>query len=148
MSEGLRAILAMYAFQVGGGCESDDELGVKCTLTRALKLGAQCSDQQLALVHSWFKGGMPKLGWHSAAQLTAALQSNQLRDLCYDQPYTASHQNMWTNIVVTHIGSYVRVNASAETLVSSDDPGYHQRFVTEYRIGRDAVTVISHRQSK
>src|SRR5579859_6685684 len=51
MSEGFKAILAMYALQVGAGCKND----YQCVLTQDLGLGNQCSDQQVNLVRSWFK---------------------------------------------------------------------------------------------
>jgi glutathione S-transferase len=60
MSEGINAILAMYALQTGGGCEGHDDAGLRCELTKSLGLGAQCSEKHLKLVRSWFKNEVPK----------------------------------------------------------------------------------------
>jgi hypothetical protein len=46
MSDGLRAILAMYALQNGAGCDGGNE-NLTCALTDALKVGGQCSAQHL-----------------------------------------------------------------------------------------------------
>jgi hypothetical protein len=46
LSEPVRAILAMYALQDGGGCEGENdpkENGLHCILTTALGVGPQCS---------------------------------------------------------------------------------------------------------
>jgi hypothetical protein len=53
LGEGLRAILAMYGLQDGGGCEQNtdpNENGLHCVLTTALGVGPQCSAAQLRLI--------------------------------------------------------------------------------------------------
>jgi hypothetical protein len=53
LSDGTKAILAMYALQIGAGCggrRPTDE--IHCELTTALGLGAQCSAQHISLVRT------------------------------------------------------------------------------------------------
>jgi hypothetical protein len=61
LTEGLRAILAMYTLQSGAGCEDPvPDKKLSCALNTALKVGPQCSDAQLQLVGAWFKS-VPKM---------------------------------------------------------------------------------------
>ncbi len=90
LNEGLRAILAMYTIQAGGGCEGYDSVGFKCVLTRRLNLGAQCSAEHQALVLSWFKQELPQVADYPPERLSEARRRNDLESVCYNQPSTAT----------------------------------------------------------
>jgi len=106
MSDGLRAILALYAFEAGAGCTTytRDHEELQCALTRDLGLGAQCSLAHLNLIASWFKNGMPAFGWLTDAQLRRAQQTNELSGRCYNQPDGATLQSTWEHVGVDRMG--------------------------------------------
>lgn len=144
LSGGVRAILAMSAFQAGGGCSGNDDAGLKCELTHALGLGAQCSKRHLELVRSWFRGGMPPLGGNTSAQLSQGIASGDLASLCYAQPDTATYQNAWQIIRARIYGDTVTIDATSEGGQVADGPLSRNRFSTTYRIGPSDVTVVEH----
>lgn len=144
LSQGIRAILAMYALQVGGGCEGHDEMGLKCELTKSLGLGAQCSDEHLSLVRSWFKKEIPPMSGHPEHTIQRVLKSGDLQSICYNAPYTATNQVIWEIIRVKKDNDHIFVDAINRWTVSADGPSGQNRYKTEYRINADTVTVIAH----
>lgn len=144
--EGTKAILAMYALQIGGGCEGNDEQGLKCELTKALGLGAQCSSQHLSLVRAWFKELLPPLSGHSELTVQNAIKSGELGSICYNQPYTATRQQIWEIIRVSTEDNLVSVDAISQWTASADGPSGKNRYSTIYRVDENAVTVLSHRK--
>lgn len=145
--EGIKAILAMYALQVGGGCEGHDEAGLKCELTKSLGLGAQCSDRHLNLVRSWFKKEMPPMGWYPERVIQRVLKSSDLQSICYNAPYTATRQVIWKTIRVKKENDHFHIDAIRHWTASADGPSGQDRYQTEYRIDAHMVVVIAHKKS-
>lgn len=148
LSEGIKAILAMYALQVGGGCEGRDEHGVRCVLTTSLELGAQCSERHLSLVRSWFKKELPRMHGFSDQSIQRALKSGDLHSICYNAPHTATRQVIWEIIRIKKDNNLVFVDAMSHWTASSggDGPSGQNRYQTEYRINTDTVTVVTHKE--
>jgi len=148
MTEGVKAILAMYALQVGGGCEGSDDEGLKCELTKALGLGAQCSNEHLQLVKAWFKNEMPPMSGYPEQTIQRVLKSGDLESICYNQPYTATRQQIWEIIRVRKDGNLVSVDAISHWTASADGPSGNNRYLTTYRVEEHGVTVVNHRKVK
>lgn len=146
MSEGVRAILAMYALQIGGGCEGNDEAGLKCELTKALGLGAQCSRGHLQLVQSWFNKEMPPMNGYPEQTIQRVLSSGTLESICYNQPHTATRQQIWEIIRVKKESNLVSVDAISRWTASADGPSGQNRYSTTYRVEENGVTIVNHRK--
>ena len=146
LSQGIRAILAMYALQVGGGCEGHDEMGLKCELTKSLGLGAQCSDEHLGLVRSWFKKEIPPMSGHPEHTIQRVLKSGDLQSICYNAPYTATRQVIWEIVRVNKSNDRVFVDAISHWTVGADGPGGRDRYQTEYQVDAHTVTVVAHKK--
>ena len=140
LSDGLRAILAMYALQRGTGCTRSETY--QCVLTAALEIGGQCSDEHLQLVKTWFKSGMPKMDGYAETHYRHLDSLDDLRNICYQRPDGASIQSMWDLIRVSISGTRVRVYAHGNWMVR--DKGGEFRFDTEYEVGPSFIKVISH----
>lgn len=111
-SEGVKAILALYALENGAGCEGKNERElVNCALTKELGLGANCSADHIALVRTWFDI-TPNLTsrwnerWNKETRKAGSLEA-----LCYSQPDTASWHNIWEIIRISTEGEVVTVEA-------------------------------------
>ena len=146
LSEGMKAILAMYALEVGGGCQGHDESGLRCKLATELGLGAQCSPKHLNLVHSWFKNGMPRMSGYRADLFRRGLKTDELRSICYNQPEGATYQEIWEIIRIEKKNDKVTVNAISNWTVGSDGPSGRKRYKTVYRIHSHEIAVLSHEQ--
>jgi len=143
-SEGMKAILALYALESSAGCEGNDEQGrVKCALTRELGLGANCSEAHIGLVRDWFTR-IPKLTSRWIEQRDGdAKKPGALEDFCYRQPDTAGWQNVWEFI-------RVEVNADRVTVDATwfGGSGYgrtRERSIARYRIGAHEITPLGAR---
>jgi hypothetical protein len=146
VSEGMKAILAMYALQIGGGCEGNDDQGLKCELTKALGLGAQCSKQHLNLVTAWFKREMPSMSGYPEQTIQRVLKSGELGSICYNQPYTATRQQIWEIIRVKTEKNIVSIDAISHWTASADGPSGKNRYSTTYRIDENSVAILNHRK--
>jgi hypothetical protein len=147
MSEGINAILAMYALQSGGGCTENDDAGLMCELTKSLGLDAQCSEKHLQLVRSWFKNDVPAMSIYPAATIKRSFKSGELEPICYNTPYTATVQAKWEIIKVKTEDNLVFVDAIRRwTFNSADGPFYRMRYKTEYRINPNTIAVIAHKE--
>ena len=147
MSEGINAILAMYALQTGGGCEGHDDAGLRCELTKSLGLGAQCSEKHLKLVRSWFKNEVPAMSIYPEATIQRSFKSGELEPICYKAPDTSTVQEVWEIIKVKREDNLVLVDAIRRwTFNSADGPSYRSRYKTEYRINAHTITVVAHKE--
>lgn len=141
ISEGLKAILAMYALQVGAGCETDEQ----CVLNQGLGLGTQCSEQQINLVNSWFKTEIVILDDGTEGAFQRLLKSGDFGPICSRTPSRISPgQNMWEIIRVKNGDNLVFVDATSCSVVTVDGPCRRTRFQTEYRINSNSITIVSH----
>jgi len=146
LTEGLRAILAMYALQDGGGCEGEtdpNEKGLHCALTTALGVGPQCSEAQLRLVRAWFKS-LPKMSGLAADHYLNIQRPDSLETICYAAPYTASFQQIWDRIRVTQDGGEVVVDAVGSWLARDESGHFHYR--SKYKIEDHSITTLSHEE--
>ena len=145
MSDGLRAILALYAFEAGAGCTTytRDHEELQCALTRDLGLGAQCSLAHLNLIASWFKNGMPAFGWLTDAQLRRAQQTNELSGRCYNQPDGATLQSTWEHVGVQVRGQRVTIDSTVISGRAADGPLTRRRYASVYEIRGREIAVVS-----
>jgi hypothetical protein len=140
-SEGLRAILALYALENGAGCEGKNGQDlVRCALTGALGLGANCSEAHVRLVRTWFTRTTNLTSRWSEQRDADAKQAGSLENLCYRQPDTASWQNIWEIIRVDVASDVVTVDAIF--FGGSQHGRTRARYITSYRIGRHQVTEL------
>ena len=141
LSDGLKAILAMYALQNSAGCEGGNN-NISCALTDALELGGQCSEKHISLVRTWFQGSLPKMGrymdWAYDVQ-----KPGQLEAVCYMQPDTSTFQDKWDKIQVTQDGNHLVIDAHGTSLSHEDSTSF--KFSTEYEILDHSIRVISHK---
>lgn len=145
LPESLKAILAMYALQKGADCRGYDESGLRCRLTTALGLGAQCSRKHVQLVRTWFASGFPNMGGYSEPSLASALQSGDLASMCYGAPEGATRQQTWLRITVRRENDLVFVDATSFWMSGVDGPTGEHRYASVYRLGPDEVGVVSHK---
>ena len=143
LSEGVRAILAMYALENSAGCESEtqQDKGLHCELTAALKIGPQCSAAQLQLVRAWFKT-IPVMGVHSPEQYAKIQTPGVLEDLCYASSKTDNFQRQWDRIRIKQDGTEVSVDAVGSFNVRDQTGQFHYR--TTYRLNDHSITTLSH----
>jgi len=143
LSDGLKAILAMYALQNSAGCEGGNN-NISCALTDALELGGQCSDKHISLVRTWFRESLPKMGRYMDWAYKDIQKLGQLESVCYLQPDTSTFQEKWDKIQVTQNGSHVVVDAHGTSLSHEDSASF--KFTTEYEILDHSIRVISHQE--
>jgi len=132
LSEGLKAILAMYALQNDTGCTGVDE-DYSCELTDALSVGGQCSKNHIEIVRSWFKSGMPNMSFNSGG----------IEDICYKTPETATFQQKWDLIRVEIKNNHILVYAHGAWLARDNSGSF--KYISEYEINRDSITVVSNK---
>jgi hypothetical protein len=140
-SEGVRAILALYALQNGAGCGASGESGLlKCELTSALGLGENCSEEHLKLVRTWFSK-TPNLSFRWNARLNSdAKKPGALEDLCYRQPHTGSWHNVWEILRVSDAADTVKIDG---VLIGGSPSGWtRMRYISTYRITPESVVEV------
>jgi hypothetical protein len=142
LPESFRAILAMYALQAGSDCVRSDNL--RCKLTSSLGLGTQCSKDQISLVRKWFRGEIPRMGGHPEWAYKEIQNPGRLESICYNQPDTATWQEIWDTIRVGIRKNLVFVDAMYSWTVGSDGPRGHTGYSTVYRIAKDRIITVSH----
>jgi hypothetical protein len=141
LSEGVKAILAMYALQNGAGCEGKNEQAlVKCALTSELGLGANCSEEHVRLVRAWFAKTPNLTGRWDERWNRDARKAGSLENLCYGQPDTGSWHNIWEIIRVDVSSDLVTVDAIF--FGGSQHGRTRARYVTSYRIGEREITEL------
>ena len=139
ISDGLRAILAMYALQNGAGCSGGHE-NISCSFTNALSVGRQCSKEHIDLVLTWFGKSIPKMSGYGDWIYTRG----DFKSICYDTPDSATFQRVWDTIRVRLSGNHVIIDAHGSWLARDKSGSF--RYITEYRINKSTVTVISHKE--
>jgi uncharacterized protein len=145
LSDGMRAILAMYALQNGAGCAGGNE-NIRCSLTDSLNVGAQCSKEHVNLIRTWFRQSIPKLGGYGDDVYKNIQTPGGLEAGCYKKPDGATFQSIWDIIRVTQNGNHVIVDAHGTWLAREKTGSF--RYLTEYRINKDSVTVITHKEMR
>jgi hypothetical protein len=147
LGEPLRAILAMYALQDGGGCEGNtdpSENGLHCMLTTALGVGPQCSAAQLQLVRAWFKTSIPRMSGLAPDIYLNVQRPGTLENICYAAPMTATFQQTWDRIRVRQDGTEIFVDAVGSWLSRGTTGGFHYR--TTYKVDDHSITTLSHEE--
>lgn len=142
LTEGLRAILAMYALQSGAGCANKTK---QCALNTALKVGPQCSEAQLQLISAWFKSVPQMSAEQTDTNKYVDIQHpGTLKKLCVSTPDDGDgNVQIWTTIKVTQDGGKVFVEAAGEA-VAGGDQFFRFRYKSEYEIAGHSVTTLSH----
>ncbi len=146
LSEGLRAILAMYALQSGAGCgKAAVNKKQECALNTALKVGPQCSDAQLQLISAWFKSVPQMSAEQTDRNKYVDIQApGSLKKLCLSTPDDGEGNfQIWTNIKVSQDGGKILVDASGEA-VAGDDQVFRFNYKTEYEIAGHSIITLSH----
>lgn len=141
MSEGMRAILAMYALQNGAGCAGGNE-NISCLLTDSLNISGQCSKEHISLIRTWFKNSIPQMSNYADSVYENIQNPDGLENICYRMPDTATFQHKWDIIRVSQKGDTVKVDAHGTFLEREETGSY--RYVTEYNIKKNSVIAISH----
>jgi hypothetical protein len=141
-SESMKALLALYALENGAGCEgkNEDDL-VRCALTAELGLGANCSEEHIRLVRSWFVITPNLTSRWNERWNAKAKESGSLEGLCYGQPDTASWHNTWEIIRVRSSGE--AVNVEAIQFWGSQHGHGRVRYRNSYKVGPDTITEVS-----
>lgn len=146
LTEGLRAILAMYALQSGAGCgKTAADKTQECALNTALKVGPQCSDAQMQLVRAWFKSVPQMSAEQTDRNKYIDIQPpGSLKKLCLSTPDDGEgNAQIWTNIKVTQDGGKILVDAAGQA-VAGEDQVFRFRYKTEYEIAGHSILALSH----
>jgi hypothetical protein len=143
ISDGMRAILAMYALQNGAGCDGSNQ-SFGCLLPESLNLGRQCSEKHIDIIRTWFKKSIPKMSGYSDSVYKNIQTPGDLEAICYKMPDTATFQYRWDIICVTQNEDNVIVDAHGTWLEREETGSF--RYITEYKINQDSVVVISHKK--
>ena len=143
MSDAMRAILAMYALQNGAGCWGGNE-NLRCVLTDSLNIGGQCSKEHIKIIRTWFKKSIPKMSGYRDDIYKNVQTPGNLEDICYKKPDSSTFQNTWDIIRVTQNGNNVIVDAYGHWLEREESGSF--RYITDYRINKDSVVVVSHKK--
>ena len=143
----VQAILAMYALQLGAGCEGRDPRGaLQCSLVQDLGLGAQCSAAHVEAVRSTFAHGLPPMGGLASFHYRAPLHTDQLKSMCYSSPDTATFQRIWTTLRVRAAGS--RVVVSAEGAWAARDASGTFTYRTVFSTSSGVTRYLEHRRTR
>lgn len=146
LTEGLRAILAMYALQSGAGCgKSAADKTRECVLNTALKVGPQCSDAQLQLIGAWFKS-VPQMSAEPTDRnkYVDIQPPGSLKKLCLSTPDDGEgNTQIWTTIKVTQDGGKIVIDAAGEA-VAGDDQVFRFHYKTQYEIAGHSILALSH----
>jgi hypothetical protein len=150
LSPALRAVLALYAMRANGGCPAGETGGkdaaLRCPLTTALGLGAQCSDAQIALVRKFFKDGIPPLHL-TRAQAAEINRTGDLEHACNATSYAAGHQTLWLEIrLQTMSQERVRIIARGSWTAGPEGGGGTFGSLSVFRLFPDHVEVVSHKE--
>ena len=145
LSEAFKAILAMYAVQVGGGCRGSS-YNLECALTSSLGLGLQCSKEQINLVRKWFRKEIPRMEWYPEWAYKEIQKPGQLESVCYKSPDGATVQRGWETIKVGIRKNLVFVDAVYYWTLTADGPSGRTGYSTVYRIAKDRVVTVSHKK--
>jgi hypothetical protein len=143
MPVAVRAILALYALEVGGGCSQEDKDGLQCELTAGLGLGPQCSPAHVSLVRSWFSGEVPAMAGYAERMYQHPEQPGVLERICYSAPFTATRQRVWKKIRVRMNSPGSVVIDAMGTWLSQDRSGGFQ-YITTYSLTPTQIDVLSH----
>lgn len=143
MSDGMKAILAMYALQNGAGCAGGNE-NISCSLTDSLNIGGQCSKEHINIIRTWFMKRIPKMGGYADSIYKNIQSPENLNNICYKMPDSATFQNVWDIIRVTTNKNNVTIDAHGSWLAREETGDF--RYITEYKINKDSVVVISHKK--
>lgn len=144
MSEGLTAILSMYALQAGTGCTfADDTYTPHCWLTEQLGI-QQCSSEHLNLVRSWFGHRLPYFSGDSKSYYIDIQKERSLEGMCYHQPDTASVQKVWTLLTVRQKKSgEIIVHAEGEYSNIRDGDSGEFKYETTYMIKGHEIEILN-----
>jgi len=146
MPEPLKAILAMYALQIGSYCKGSSG-NLECALTSSLGLGPQCSKEQISLVRKWFRNGIPRMdeGYGEWAYKEAQ-KPGSLEGICYNTPEGAREQESWNTIGVGIGKNLVFVDAVYHWTQTADGPSGYTGYSTVYRVAKDRIITVSHKK--
>jgi phage-related tail fiber protein len=142
LTDGMRAILAMYALQNGAGC-SGGNANLICSLTKSLNLSDQCSKEHINLIRSWFKNGIPKMSGYAGHVYKNINKPGILESICYHHSDSGSYQSIWHIIRVIQKANYIIVDAQGSWLAREKTGTF--RYITEYKINTNSVAVVSHK---
>lgn len=111
--EAVKAILALYAFQNGAGCENSAGT-YQCVIPKNIGL-VQCSAEHLKLLKDWFKSDIPFFSQGMLSEITQTKEraSALTEAACYHSPDTATNQYIWNKIELSEKGKTVTVKSSA-----------------------------------
>jgi hypothetical protein len=138
-----RAILALYAMELGAGCTQPNHDGLPCALTMALGIGPQCSPAHLQLVRTWFRGTrIPNMGGYADKLYADGGAEGALEKICDRTPYTATRQRVWDKIKIKLEGNTLSVDAFGGWLVADQSGKF--RYKTTYTFTDTSVSILSH----
>jgi uncharacterized protein len=145
LGESFKAILAMYALQVGSNCKGGID-NLECELTSSLGLGPQCSKEQISLVRKWFREEIPRMERYPEWAYKHIQQPGQLESICYHFPEGARVCRSWETIRVGTGKDLVFVDAVYWWTETADGPSGHTGYSTVFKILKDRVITVSHKK--
>lgn len=136
ITEPERAIIGYIATFIGSECDWDgecnsDRSNLKCKLLSALKLGYQCSDTHLGFLKKWFKEDYKAL--------------KRLED-CSTTPYTATIQNTFEKMELTHKNNNFYVTVYASGINSRENRSWYWKEINHFiLINKNQVKLLSNK---
>lgn len=119
MNDEERAVLALLSTYAGGECMNDEDNNFKCSLTSALNLGNQCSEEHLAFVKKWF--------------LKDYDVYTSLSD-CYSVPYTATNQFKFSEIYFSRSYNRIIVNYKIQGVRFEEEYFYNYKIKETFEL--------------
>lgn len=145
LAEPFKAILAMYALQIGSHCKGGPD-NLECEITSSLGLGTQCSKEQIGLVRKWFRKEIPKMGGYGDRLYKETQKLGNLEWICYKMPERPTYQETWNTIKVGIRKNLVFVDAVFYWTGGSGGPSGYTGYSTVYRIAKDRIITVSHKK--
>ena len=119
MNEEERAILALLSTYAGGECIYNEDTKLECSLTSALNLGYQCSEEHLSFVKKWF--------------LKDYDVYTRIND-CYSVPYTATNQSKFSEILFSRNKNMITVKYKIQGVNLAELLFYEWEFIETFEL--------------
>jgi hypothetical protein len=139
--EAVKAILALYSFQNGVGCENSSGI-YQCVISKNIGL-AQCSTEHITFLKKWFKSDIPFFNQGMSSGLTKTKEGFSVltEAACYRAPDTATNQYIWNKIELSKKEKTVTIKSSATWVNAYQNRTFN--FFTVFEIEESSVSLKS-----
>jgi hypothetical protein len=119
MKEEEKAVLALLSTYAGGECIYDEDTRLECSLTSALNLGYQCSEEHLEFVKKWFLKDY---------EVFSKINN------CYSIPYSATNQFKFSEIIFSRNDIRIQVLYKIQGVRLAEEYFYNYEVLETFEI--------------